>query len=189
MQQRTVTTRSPQENSGKSNALLGFEQNREFKGPGSQDPRVSALGGWKCALEQIADLAEDYLGLESVLPIGGRFLDHVLERFFVCHTRVDWTVVQITESDQRSERDSAIPTLERQVLKERKDERRGFLREGRVGILPEDRRLRTLNRVHESELRLDETGEGLAPAELRRHRAMQLDQLLNTEVANPAVSR
>jgi len=52
-----------------------------------------------------------------------------------------------------------------------------------------DEYLRTLHGVEQPELRFDHAGMRLGSAELGRDGAMQIDEVLNREVTNAAVSR
>jgi len=73
--------------------------------------------------------------------------------------------------------------------KKREDERRHFVRERWIRFPAERRDLRALNSIEKPELRLDDAWLRLIAAELRADCAMQIDEILNGEIANAAVSR
>src|SRR5438309_11516112 len=112
-----------------------------------------------------------------------------LRRFLVEHARVDAAVVQFTEGEERRERDAAIAAAERTVGEQREDERCHFFGERRVSLPAEGRDLRALHGVDQTELRLDDAGMRGGAAELRADRAMQLNQILDGEISDAAVSR
>ena len=73
--------------------------------------------------------------------------------------------------------------------KQREHECCDFLRERRIGLTSERCDLRTLNGVEKSELRFDDARLRLIAAELRADCAMQIDEILNRQIAYAAVSR
>jgi hypothetical protein len=75
-------------------------------------------------------------------------------------------------------------------LQQREDERGHLVGELRIRLAPEGRDLGTLDRVEQTELRLDDAGLRLIAAELQADCAMQLNQIRDAEVARAAaVSR
>ena len=74
-------------------------------------------------------------------------------------------------------------------LQEREDERGDFVGERRVSLAPEGRDLRTLDGVEEPELRVDDTRVRGVSAEFGADGLVELDDVLNGEVAKAAVSR
>ena len=119
-----------------------------------------------------------------------RALQESLERFLIEDARVDRLVVQLAECDERCERDAAVAAAERAVHQQRKQKRRDLVGKRRVRLAAEGCDLRTLNGVDETELRLDDAGMCGRSTEFRADRAVNLDQILDGEVArSSAVSR
>ena len=75
-------------------------------------------------------------------------------------------------------------------MRQQGEKKRGdFVGKRRIRFAPKSGDLRPLNRVDQSELRFDDSGMGLRAAELRADRAMKVDEVLNGQIANAAVSR
>lgn len=121
-------------------------------------------------------------------PMRGGSFDELLEGFLVEDSAVDDAVVDLAKRDQRGERRAPVAGPERHVLKEREEERGDFLGERRVRIAAEDRRLRTLDRIDQAELRLDDAGVRLMTAKLGGNRAVKLNHVLGSQVANSGIS-
>jgi hypothetical protein len=116
-------------------------------------------------------------------------LEQILSRLLVEDARVDGAVVQLAEGDQRRQRHAAVLAAERARLQKSEDEGCDFVGEGGIGLASEGGHLRALHGADETELRLDHAGMRLIAAELRGDGAMQLDDVLDAEIANAAVSR
>ena len=121
--------------------------------------------------------------------MASRFLEEGLGGFFVEDARVDGAVVDLNECEERGQRQTPVPTSKRTVGKEREDESGDLFGKRRVGLATERRDLWALHRVEEAELRFDDSRLRLMAAELRAHRTMQFDEILNGEITNAAVSR
>ena len=118
-----------------------------------------------------------------------RTLEQRLRGLLVEHARVDRPMVQLTKCEQRCERDATIAAAERAVGEKGEEKRCDFFRESRIGLPSERRDLRTLHGVDQTELRLHDAGVCGGAAEFRADCAMQLDQILDREITNAAVSR
>ena len=115
--------------------------------------------------------------------IGGA-LEEVLGGFLVEHARVDGLVVQLAEREHRRECEPAITAAERTVGEKREDERGDFVGERRIRFASERRDLWALNCVEKSELGFDDAGLRLISAELRADGAMEIDEILNGQIAD-----
>ena len=120
--------------------------------------------------------------------MSGRSLEESLGGLLVEHARVDHLVVQLTEREHRRECEAAVAAVERSIRQECEDEGGHFVGERRIRFPAERRDLRTLNGVEKSELRFDDAGLRLVAAELRADRAMEIDEVLNGQIADAAVS-
>jgi len=118
----------------------------------------------------------------------GGALDHRLGRFLVEDARIDRAVVELREREDRRERHAAIAALERTRLQECEDECRNLVGELRVCLAAESRDLGALHRVEQTELRFDHAGTRLVSAEFGRDRLVEVDDVLDAEVAD-AVNR
>ena len=116
-------------------------------------------------------------------------LEESFRGLLVEDARIDRSVVQLTKREERGQRDAAIAAAKRTVRQERKKKRRDLVRKRWVSLAAECRHLRTLDGVDQSELRLDHAGMGLRAAELDAYGAVKIDQVLNGQVTNAAVSR
>lgn len=141
------------------------------------------------AAHRLAHFAEDVLRRKAELTVARRSLEEILRGFFVEDARIDGAVVQFGEREHRSEGDAPIAAAERTVLQQGEDEGRDLVGERWIRFAAEGRHLRPLDGVEETELRLDDTGMRLRSAELGADGAMQVDEVLNREVANASVSR
>ena len=141
------------------------------------------------AAEDLADLAEDIFGREAELAMRRCAFEKRLGSFLVENARVDRPVVQFHKRKQRSERDAAVSSAKRTVSQQGEKKGRHFVGKRRIRFATQGRDLRPLHGVDQSELRLDHSRMRLRSAELDADRAMQLDQILNREIANAAVSR
>jgi len=122
--------------------------------------------------------------------MSGRALEQRLERFLVEHPRVDRLFVQLAKSDERRERDATVSAAEGTVHQQRKKKRRDLVRERRIRLAPEGRDLRPLDSVDQTELRIDNAGMRRCAAELEADSPVNLDEILNRQVARAAaVSR
>lgn len=136
----------------------------------------------------VPELAEDVLGRDAHLSVAGRALEEVLRCLLVHDTRVDGAVVQLAECEHGRERKPAVAAVEGTGRQERKHECGDFLGERRVGFASEGCHLRALHGVDQPELRLDDTGLRLISAELGADGLVQVDEILNGQIANTAVS-
>ena len=82
----------------------------------------------------------------------------------------------------------AVAAAERTIREQREDEGGDFVGERGIRLASEGRDLRTLHRVEQSELRFDDARLRLIAAELRADGAMKLDEVLDGEIANAALS-
>jgi len=119
----------------------------------------------------------------------GGALDQVRGRLLIDHSEVDVAVVDLAEREERGERDAAIAAAEWAIGEEGEEERGHFFGESGIGLAPEGRDLGTLDGVDQTELRFDDAGMRLVAAELRADGAMEVDEVLDGEVADSAVSR
>ena len=136
------------------------------------------------AAHDLAYLAEDILWRNPHLAMAGGALEQVLGCLFVQYPKIERAVVQLTEGEDRCQRHSTVPSLERTVLQEGEDKRSDFVREGRVRLAAQSRDLGTLHGIHQPELRLDHARRGLIPPELDADRAVQFDEILDRQIAN-----
>lgn len=113
-----------------------------------------------------------------------RAANEVLKRLLVQNARVDRPLVQFAEREERCERETAIARVERVVLQKRKDESRRFVGEQRKRILAEDGNLWPLDGVEQTELRFHLARARLVTTELRAHRAVKLDEVLRSQIAD-----
>jgi len=142
------------------------------------------------AREDLANFAEHVFRRDAELAISRRALEERLGSLLIEDTRVDGAAVQLDEREKRRERDAAIAAAKRSIGQQREKKRGDFVGERRIGFAAEGRDLRTLDGVDETELRFDDAGMRLRSAELGTHRAMEIDEILNGEVARrAAVSR
>src|SRR5688572_8454760 len=106
--------------------------------------------------EHVTDFFEDILGGNPVLAIARRSFDQKLESLLIENPAVKEAVIDLAERHERSQRHPTVSRTKRHVLKESEKEGRGLFRKGHVGVATEDRRLWSLDRVDQSELRLHE---------------------------------
>jgi len=139
--------------------------------------------------KDFADFAENIFRRDSQLAMSGRALEECFGRFLVEYTRVDRSVVQLAKREQGSQRNAPIATLKRRMREQREKKRGDFVRKRRIRFAAEGRDLRALDGVDQSELRLDHAGMCLRAAEFNAHCAMKIDEILDGEIANAAVSR
>ena len=116
---------------------------------------------------------------------GGAF-EESLGRFLIEKARIDGAIVQLTEGEQRRQRDAPVAAFERTVDEEREEERSDFVRKRRIRLSAEHRHLRALHGVEQAKLRFDDAGMRLIAAELDADGAMQFDQIGNAEIARAA---
>lgn len=120
----------------------------------------------------------------------GGSLEERLGAFLIEHAGVDRPIVQFAEGEERGEGHAAVAAAERAVRQKSEEKRGDLFREGGIGLASECRDLRTLDGVDQAELRLHHAGMGGGAAELRADGAVQLDQILNGQIADAAaVSR
>ena len=74
-------------------------------------------------------------------------------------------------------------------LQERENERGDLIGELRICLASQRRELRTLDGIEQTELRLDHAWVRLVSAEFGRDCLVQVDHVLNAEVAHACVSR
>jgi hypothetical protein len=75
-------------------------------------------------------------------------------------------------------------------MRQQREKKRGdFVGKRRIRFPSESGDLRTLNGVDQSELRLDDAWMRLRTAEFGADRPMKIDEILNRQIANAAVSR
>ena len=74
------------------------------------------------------------------------------------------------------------------MRQQRKQKSSDLVRKRRIGFATEGRHLGSLDGVDQSELRFHHAGVRLRSAEFDAHCAMEIDQILNGEIAGPAVS-
>jgi hypothetical protein len=138
----------------------------------------------------LAQLAEHGLGRDAELAESAGAFEERLGRLLVEDARVDRAIVDLAERDQGRQRDASILSAERSALQEREDQRRRLVGERLEGLAAEGGDLRALNGADETELRLDDARLRGVPAELRGDGLVQVDQILNGQVARAAaVSR
>ena len=118
-----------------------------------------------------------------------RSFEEILRGFLVEDARVDRLVVQLAEREHRRECQPAIAPVERPIRKQCEDERSDFFWERCIRLASERGHLGALNGVEKSELRFDDAWLRLMAAELRADCAMQIDEILNRQIAYAAVSR
>lgn len=152
------------------------------------DASGSLAAGDDGARHRLAHLTKHVFRRHAELAEGRGAAEEALRRFLVEHARIDRSMIDLTEREQRCERNASIAAAERTVLQKREEERRHFLREGRIGLAAERRHLRPLHRLHESELRFDDTGMCLMTAKLRADGLVQVDEILNSEITRTALS-
>ncbi len=141
------------------------------------------------AVEDLAQLAEDVLRRDAHFAAARGALDQRLRGLFIEHARVDRAVVQLAERNERSERHAAVLTAERTGHQQREHERGDFVREGWIGLAAEGGDLGTLDGADETELRFDDAGLRGVAAEFDGDSFVKVDQILDGEVADAAVSR
>ena len=141
------------------------------------------------ATEDFPDFLEDIFRSESQFAMRRRALEQSLSSLLVEDTRVDRAIVQLTEREERRERDAAIAPAERRVRQEREEKRGDFVRKRRIRFASERRHLRALHGVDQTELRFDDAGMRLRSAEFGADRAMQVDEVLYRQITNAPVSR
>jgi hypothetical protein len=141
------------------------------------------------ATEDFADFAKDVFRRDAELAMTRSAFEKRLGRFLIEHARVDRAIVQLAEREQRRERDAAVSSAKRRMRQQCEKKRGDFVGKRRIRFAPKSGDLRPLNGVDQSELRFDDAGMGLRAAELRADRAMKIDEILNRQIANAAVSR
>lgn len=134
--------------------------------------------------EQVAKLLEDSLRRKPLLAVIGRASNQSLEGLLVQDPAVDRSFVELTEGEQRGERNPPIARREGAVLEQGEDERCRLFGERRIGILAENRGLRPLGGIEQTELRADLSRPSVSSAEFRGDGAMQFDQILRRQVAD-----
>src|SRR5690349_2368312 len=95
--------------------------------------------------KDLADLAENILRRDAELAITGSALEECLGGFLVEHAAINRFVVELTEREQRRERDATIASAEWTVRQKRKQERGDFVGERRVRFAAEGGDLRALD--------------------------------------------
>src|SRR4051812_29764782 len=116
-------------------------------------------------------------------------LEEILRGFLVEKACVDVAIVQLAEREQRSQRHAPVAAAERTVHQQSEKECRDFVRKRSVRLAAEHHDLRPLHAVEKSERGIDHARMGLVAAELHADRAMKLDDVLNGQVTDAAVSR
>jgi hypothetical protein len=138
--------------------------------------------------KNLADLAKNIFRRDAELAITRCAFEKCLGGFLVEDAAVDRLVVELTEREQRSQRDAPIASAKWTVRQKRKQERGDFVRKRRVRFAAERSNLRTLHSVDETKLRFDDAGMRLVASEFEAHCAMEIDEILNGEIPNAAVS-
>jgi hypothetical protein len=138
--------------------------------------------------EDLADLAKNIFRRDAELAISRCAFEECFGGFLVEDTSVDRLVVELTKREQRRQRDAPIASAKWTVRQQCKKKRRDFVGKRRVRFAAEGGDLRTLNGIDEAELRFDDAGMRLRPSEFKTHCAMQIDEILNGEISNAAVS-
>jgi hypothetical protein len=138
--------------------------------------------------EDLANLPENIFRRDSELAISGRAFEKRLGRFLVEDAAIDRLVIQLAEREQRCQRHSPVSAAKWTVRQKRKQKRGDFIGKRWVRLAAEGGDLRTLDGVDETELRFDDARMRLVASEFETHGAMKIDEILNREIPNAAVS-
>ncbi len=138
--------------------------------------------------QNFAQIAEDVLRRNTELAICRSALEKVLCSLLVEYARVDAAVVDLAERDDRCEGHPAVSALEWPRLKQRENERRNLVGKLWVGLATKRGHLGALHGIEQPELRLDDSGMRLRTAELGRDCFVQIDEILDAQVTDAAVS-
>ena len=138
--------------------------------------------------KDLANLSENIFRRDSQLAISGRAFEERLGGFLVEDAAIDRLVIQLAEREQRCQRDSPVSSAKWTVRQKRKQKRRDFVGKRWVRFAAERSDLRPLDGVDETELRFDNSGMRLIASEFETHGAMEIDEILNGEIPNAAVS-
>src|SRR5437762_1520246 len=140
------------------------------------------------AREDLANLAKNIFRRDAELAISRCAFEERFGGFFVEDAAIDRLVVQLAEREQRCQRHSPIASAKWTVRQKREQKRGDFVGKRWVRFAAEGGDLRTLDGVHQTELRFDDAGMRLRSSEFETHCAMEIDEVLNGEIANAAVS-
>ena len=139
--------------------------------------------------QRLFQLAIDVLGRNPHLPIAAGATKEGLRGLLIEDARVEIAVVQLTEGEQRRQRDAPVAASEGALLEKGENERGGLVGERGKRFLAESGQLRTLDGVRETELGIDHAGMCLRSAELRANGFVKIDDVLHRQVTNASVSR
>ncbi len=138
--------------------------------------------------KDLADLAKNIFRRDAELAISRCAFEKRFRGFLVEDAAIDRLVIQLAEREQRCQRQSTIASAKWTVRQKGKQERGDFVGKRWVRFAAKGGDLRTLDGVDETELRFDDAGMRLRSSEFETHCAMEIDEVLNGEIPNAAVS-